>query len=125
MPDMFASLINSGREERNLEYKRTMNWSDASTKAKVVKSSIAMANLREGGTIVFGIERQVDDSYSAVGMKPDDYDSFRQDDVSVGVNNYADPFVELTVQKLELNGNRFVVIQVREFFDLPIMVSVS
>jgi hypothetical protein len=121
MLDTLASLINNGREERNLEFKRTMNWSDAATKAKVVKSSIAMANLRDGGTIVFGIERQADDSYVAAGMKQDDYDSFKQDEVSVEVNNYADPFVELDVLKTELNGKFFVLVQIREFVDLPII----
>ena len=58
MPDLVDSLISNGREERHVEFKRTMNWSDAGTKSKVVKSSIAMANLRDGGFIVFGIERQ-------------------------------------------------------------------
>jgi predicted HTH transcriptional regulator len=121
MRDTFASLIVNGREERNLEFKRTMNWSDVATKAKVAKSSMAMANLRDGGTIVFGIERQADDSYIPVGMKQDDYDSFRQDDVSVEVNNYADPFIELDVHKEALDGKYFVLIQVREFVDLPII----
>jgi predicted HTH transcriptional regulator len=121
MPDVFASLINNGREERNLEYKRTMNWSDAVTKVKLVKSSIAMANLRDGGTIVFGIERQPDDSYSVAGMNRADYDSFKQDDVSVEVNNYAEPFIELNVLKVELDGMNFVLVQVREFVDLPII----
>jgi predicted HTH transcriptional regulator len=121
MPETFASLIRNGREERNIEFKQTMHWSDAATKVKVVKSSIAMANLRDGGTIVFGLERQADDSYVEAGMKQDDYDSFKQDDVSVEVNNYADPFVELSVQKVELDGKRFVIIQVREFLDLPII----
>jgi predicted HTH transcriptional regulator len=121
MPDLLDSLISNGREERHVEFKRTMNWSDAGTKSKVVKSSIAMANLRDGGLIVFGIERQSDDSYMPAGMQPDDYDSFKQDEVSIEVNNYADPFVELTVQKLERDSKLFTVIQIREFSDLPIL----
>jgi hypothetical protein len=121
MVDTLASLINNGREERNLEFKRTMNWSDAATKAKVVKSSIAMANLRDGGTIVFGLERQADDSYIQTGMNQADYDSFKQDDVSVEVNNYADPFVELDVLKEGLGGKLFVLLRIREFADLPII----
>jgi hypothetical protein len=121
MPDLVDSLISNGREERHVEFKRTMNWSDAGTKSKVVKSSIAMANLRDGGFIVFGIERQADDSYMPVGMKPEDYDSFKQDEVSMEVNNYADRFVELTVQKVERDNKLFAIIQIREFLDLPIL----
>jgi predicted HTH transcriptional regulator len=121
MSDLLDSLISNGREERHVEFKRTMNWSDANTKSKVVKSSIAMANLRGGGFIVFGIERQADDSYLPVGMKPEDYDSFTQDEVSLEVNNYADPFVELTVQKEQRGNELFAIIQIREFLDLPIL----
>lgn len=121
MPDLVDSLISNGREERHVEFKQTMNWSDAATKSKVVKTSIAMANLRDGGFIVFGIERQSDDSYVPVGMKPEDYDSFKQDDISMEVNNYADPFVELTVQKLERDRKLFAVIQIREFLELPVL----
>ena len=50
-----------GREERNLEYKSSLDWADAATKAKIVKSAIAMANLRDGGWIVIGVDRIVDD----------------------------------------------------------------
>jgi predicted HTH transcriptional regulator len=121
MPDLLDSLISNGREERHVEFKRTMNWSDVGTKSKVVKSSMAMANLRDGGFIAFGIERQSDDSYLAVGMKPEDYDSFKQDDVTMEVSNYADPFVELTVQKVERENKLFVIVQIREFLDLPIL----
>jgi predicted HTH transcriptional regulator len=121
MPDLVDSLMSNGREERNLEFKQTMNWFDTATKSKVVKSSMAIANLRDGGSIVFGMERQPDDSYVAAGMKQDDYDSFKQDDVSVEVNNYADPFVDLVVQKVSRDGKRFVIIQIREFLDFPVI----
>ena len=121
MPDAIDSLILNGREERNLEYKQTMNWSNAATKAKLVKSCIAMANLRDGGTIVLGIERQPDDTYAPLGMEADDYESFNQDGVSTEVNNYADPFVELSVMRRELDGKRFVIIKLQEFQELPIV----
>jgi hypothetical protein len=121
MPDWVDSVVGNGREERHVEFKRTMNWSDSITKSKVVKTAMAMANLRDGGSIVFGMERQADDSYVAAGMKSEDYESFKQDDVSMEVNNYADPFVELAVQKAEREGRLFVIIQIREFLDLPIL----
>jgi hypothetical protein len=44
--------IYHGREERNLEYKQTMSWTEASTKAKITKCVMAMSNIRDGGSIV-------------------------------------------------------------------------
>jgi predicted HTH transcriptional regulator len=115
-----ASLVSNGREERSLEYKRSMKWTEPITKAKVVKSTLAMANLRDGGTLLFGVEEQ-NDTYLSTGMSRDDYDSFNQDEVSVEVNNFADPFVELVVVKQEIEGRLFVGIRVREFQELPVI----
>jgi hypothetical protein len=120
MQDDFAALVTNGREERSLEYKRSMNWAEPLTKAKVVKSTLAMANLRDGGTIVFGLEEQ-NDAYVSAGMTREDYDSFNQDDTSVEVNNFADPFVELVLLKQEFEGKLFVGIHVREFQELPVI----
>lgn len=121
MLDSVRSLICNGREERHLEFKRSMNWSSPATKSKIVKSALAMANLRDGGTIILGVDRNPDDSYAAIGMTQEDQDSFRQDDVSVEVNNYADPFIEVAISKQELDNKRFVVITVSEFSELPIV----
>lgn len=121
MDDPLISFIENGREERNLEYKQTMNWADPLTKAKIVKSALAMANLRDGGRIVIGVARQKDDSYVMAGMQDSDYESFIEDHVAVEANNFADPFVHLTVVKKMLDGNRYVIIQVSEFEDLPIV----
>lgn len=121
MTEEFASLIRHGREERHLEYKQSMNRADSATKTKIVKSSMAMANLCDGGLIVFGMARQPDDAYVAEGMSEADFHSFKQDDVSAEVNKYADPFVELSVIKDELDGKRFVQIQVREFAESPVV----
>ena len=121
MAEVIDSLIANGREERNLEYKQSMSWADSKTKAKLAKSSLAMANLRDGGTIIFGMERQADDTYVPAGMTQDDYDSVNQDDVSVEINNYADPFIELVVLKHVSEGRRFVAVLVREFEQLPLL----
>jgi len=79
MPDDLSALIQFPREERNLEFKRSMDWADPATKAKLTKSVLAMANLRDGGHIVLGVERQPDDTYVPVGMQTEHCDCFVQD----------------------------------------------
>jgi predicted HTH transcriptional regulator len=117
--DDLNSLIQWPREERNLEFKRSMDWADTTTKAKLTKSVLAMANVRDGGHIVLGVERQSDDSYVAVGMQPDHFRSFVQDQISSHLSEYADPYVEATLIKHLVNGRMFCVIRVGEFAELP------
>lgn len=55
-------------------------------------------------------------------MSESDADSFNQDDVSDYVNGYADPFVDLKVTKETIeDGRMFVVIQVQEFTEIPVV----
>ena len=116
-----STLINWPREERNLEFKRSMSWSDAATKAKLTKSALAMANLRDGGHIVFGVERQADDSYVPAGMQSGHIDSFVQDELSTYFSEYADPYIEIILIKHIVDGKVFCIIRVNEFAELPVI----
>lgn len=113
-------LIFHGREERNLEYKQSMSWVEIATKVKVAKSAMAMANISDGGYIVFGVKKN-GEVYEPEGMQEDHADSFKQDDVMEWVNEYADPYVELTVISANRDGKHFVVIQIEEFDPLPVI----
>lgn len=122
MPEQsIIDLILHSSEERNLEYKRSMCWDNNDTKMKVTKTSMAMANIPDGGVMVFGVDEISSGHFEPVGMNPDDANSFNQDDVSDFINGYADPFVELKVEKIEYDGRQFVIIQIQEFAELPII----
>lgn len=118
---MLVDLILHGSEERNIEYKGSMNWNDINTKIKVVKTAMSMANLKDGGFMIFGVEEDDTGICRATGMDLEDADSFNQDDVMDYVNKYADPYVELKVERVELNENVFIVIQISEFEELPVI----
>src|SRR5574341_148406 len=121
MSQQLLDLVFHGREERNLEYKPSLSWSDRSVQDKTAKSAMALANIRDGGAIVFGVAQQGDD-FVPVGMTPNDAASFNNDDVIAYVNKYADPYVELSVSQVTTEeGKRFVVIQVREFAEIPVV----
>ena len=113
-------LIFHGREERNLEYKRTISWGDLETKVKVTQAAMAMANISGGGYIVIGVTKK-GETYIPDGMQKDNLDSFNQDDVMTWVNKYADPYVELTVVSAERDNKNFVIIAIMEFDQLPIV----
>lgn len=118
--EALLELVFHGREERNLEYKQSMSWADLATRAKIAKSSMAMANLPDGGAIVIGV-RKSGEVYEPVGMGDDDMESFKQDDVMDWVNGYADPSVEITVRTATRDKSDFVVIQIKEFAQLPVI----
>ena len=95
----FDALIKWGREERHLEYKQPLDWKDPAVKAKLTRTALALANVRGGGSIVLGLERRSDDSYSAVGMLDALAEAFVQDHTSAHFAEFADPYLETTTVK--------------------------
>jgi putative nucleotidyltransferase with HDIG domain len=113
-------LLAQRAEDRNLDYKESMNWEAAAVeeKAAVVKDAIAMSNTRGGGKIVFGVR---DHDFEAVGLTESDYHSFDTTRFADFLNRYADPPVGCRIHKFIIEGRRFVAIEVPEFNDVPII----
>jgi predicted HTH transcriptional regulator len=118
------TLIKYPNEERYLEFKRSIRW-DGDIRAKIAKSIMALANLRDGGWIVIGKEEQIDNSFKSVGMTPQDYDSFDSDNVKAYVYERAQPPVSFEVIKKEYEDKKFILIKVKEFDDAPIICKKS
>lgn len=116
----YESYITHGREERNLEYKESISWGDSTVRNKLTKSILARANLRDGGVIVIGVQQE-GDNFNPKGMTQADFQSFSHDKISEYVAEYADPFVEITVSLVEYNGGSYVITQVKEFEELPVL----
>ncbi len=122
MDEELRQFVEHGREERNLEYKMSMNWADKAAQMKVIRTAMAMANIRDGGSIVFGVEEVGrSGNFLPKGMSDADFASFSQDDVQEKVNKHADPYVNLLVSGVEIGEKKFIVIQVQQFSDVPIV----
>ena len=120
MDHELIEIILHGSEERNIEYKSSLSWKDANARAKLIKSILAMANIRDGGFIVVGVEEK-GGHFEPAGVSDKDFHSYSQDKVSSDVATYADPFVELTVNRIQHEQKRFVIMQVEEFTELPVI----
>ena len=95
-------------------------WGDARTKAKITRTILGMSNIRDGGAVVIGVA-QDGENFLPEGANPSDVGSFAQDLVAEWVNGYADPFAEVTVSRVSHKHSSFVVIQVAEFTEIPVV----
>jgi hypothetical protein len=120
-----TEFITHGREERDLEYKGTRGrepfiWGDYVVRAKIARTAMVMANVG-GGTIVIGMDESGVDQWQANGVMPDVERTYRQDEVQQFVNQHADPYVELTLRRVVVEGRRFIVIQIAGFRESPVI----
>jgi predicted HTH transcriptional regulator len=115
------NLVNYHQEERWLEFKQTMSWSDRASQARITKAIVAISNIKDGGWIVIGKEEQDNGTFVNTGMTKDHFDSYDSDQVKTVVNNYADPYALIDVDKREIDAKCYVIIRVKEFEEIPMI----
>jgi predicted HTH transcriptional regulator len=107
-------------ENKNLDYKQSMNrgTAPAEQKGAVLKDVLAMANTQDGGRIIFGVR---DSDFEPVGLAEEEFDSFDPTRFADFLHRYADPPFECELHKFTIDGKRLVAIAVPEFSDVPII----
>jgi len=109
-----------GRERRHTEFKGPGRRTDKAFLAKVVRAVLGLANTPDGGVVIIGVE---DDGtkLTPTGLSKSEAATWGYDDLHASLANYADPFVECEVAPLKLDDCTFVVIEVREFGEIPVL----
>lgn len=118
----FVRLLERRREDRGLEYKGSAPWTDESFRCQLVKEMLGMASLPDGGHIVIGVrEDKTTQTFHPDGMGGADISTFVTEHVADFAAEYAEPYVEFELSRPEHAGNRFVLIEVRAFREMPVI----
>jgi predicted HTH transcriptional regulator len=122
-PEELGEAIALGREQAGVEFKPPCLRSEKAKApfARIVRGLIAMANRRDGGRLVIGIEEK-EGKLNAVGLTAEQLETWTtHDHVADALATYCDPPLEFDVLAVKLKELSFVVIRVREFRDRPII----
>jgi len=112
--------IHNTEETRDCEFKRGESWS--TLQYKIVKSILAMSNIQNGGYIIIGVEwNNTKKSFEPIGISEQDANTYDSDAVLQFTNNFAEPYVRINLKHFDDNGKKFVVIQVQEFDEFPVI----
>lgn len=117
----FIALVTAPSERRNLEFKPGGHRSGYHL-AQVARAALAMANLRDGGVIILGVEEPTPGVFVPQGIADTVLASWsNNDDVVSTLTAYADPAFSIERDTHDFEGRQYVVIQVREFDTVPIL----
>lgn len=106
-------------EQRNLEFKQSMSWTENATKTKLTRTILGMSNIRDGGFIVLGVRENPDGTFVIEGVTPEHDATLVYDDIIAWANSHADPYVKISLQRLVCDTKRLLIIKVEEFDDVP------
>ncbi|MFC2099209.1 helix-turn-helix domain-containing protein [Candidatus Bipolaricaulota bacterium] len=118
--DQLQTVIAFGREQRGIEFKGPGTRTDKAFMGKVVRAMLGMANKPGGGFVIIGV---TDDgtTLAPAGLSAAELATWNYDDLASSVTNYADPYVDFTIEAVEADGRTYAVVEVREFDELPII----
>jgi predicted HTH transcriptional regulator len=115
-----SELLASGYELRAVELKGPGARTEQQLLMKVIRASLSMGNLRDGGYVIVGIDDN-DPAALQPGLNATDLKSWlAYDDLARKMNEYADPPLRFDVAEVQLRPEVAVaVIRVYEFADIP------
>lgn len=116
------AAVEYGHETASLEFKRADTLKSKSYVAMVARAAMALANSRDGGHILLGIDEKDPSGPSSGVTAPQLAEWLNHDDVMAKLNTYADPPLSLHSEaRLLRSGKPIVVIEVGEFDSIPIL----
>lgn len=119
LKDKVWYILDRCQESQSIEFKRSAQWDDL--RWSIIKTCMAMANLRDGGLFVVGVSEN-GDTWDLSGIQDEHLQSFDLDTIVSQIDSYASPHVDVDiVLVLYRNDKSFLVIDVHEFFDTPIV----
>jgi predicted HTH transcriptional regulator len=116
--DRVIAALDTCVESQSVELKESAPWKVL--ELKIVRTALAMANLRDGGVLVIGVgERGTE--WEVSGISDEHLRTYDADDVVDAINRYASPSVAAMIVIVPRNERRFLAIQIYEFGDTPIV----
>ena len=117
----WENIVYRGVESEELDYKAAIDWRklNRTGKSKFVRHCLAMANTK-GGYIVVGVgEDSAGQPTLFTGLTPQQAKSFDPTLIGNFINRYADPEIDLTIERPVVRGKRYAIFVIRPFADIP------
>ena len=119
----FQELLELGHELSGIEFKGPGSRSDKPFFAKVARAALGMSNRRDGGRVVIGVGQDASGAPTPLGLSKKEVATWDYDSLADSLDEIADPNVIFEVVPVNHDGKDFVVIEVAEFADIPVLCS--
>lgn len=103
--EQFADLVTVRHELRGVEFKPPGRRDDAYLFAQVTRAALGMANTRDGGIVIIGVQEHAG-AFEPVGLSDEEVATWRYDDIAARFASYADPPFTFSLNLYEYNARR-------------------
>jgi len=116
----FAAILALDYELPGIEFKGPGLASDKHLLARVAKAVLSMANRRDGGRVIIGVNCSPS-VVERIGLTGPQLATWNYDDVASKLAEYAEPSISFDLEIQEYDGKNYVVLEIHVFEQLPIL----
>lgn len=116
--DRVTTALDRCIETPAVDFKESAVW--AVLEFRIIRTCLAMANLRDGGVVVIGVAER-NGAWVLDGIDPTDLKTYDPDTILDAVNRFASPVVEIEVVAALHQGKTFLAVAVAPFKEAPIV----
>lgn len=116
--DRVYSALDTCVETQGVEFKESAPWK--MLQSKIVRTALAMANLRDGGVIIIGVSQR-EGMWDLRGIADEHLQTYDADTVAALVDQFASPHVTIHLVLVQRDGRNFLALEVNEFTNTPIV----
>ena len=117
--DRVLNALDRCQEAQGIDFKESASWE--TLKWRLIRTVLAMGNLRDGGIIVIGASER-EDTWDLTGITPEHLTTYDVDIIIDIINKYSSPPINIDVVIVEYrNSHKFLALQVYEFEDTPLI----
>lgn len=119
LSDRITLALGRCQEQPWLDFKESQPW--PTLRWRLLKTIMAMANLRDGGLILVGVAEKGTD-WELTGIAQSDLATYDYDDIIDQTSKYASPQVNLDIVLHDHeDGNRYLAFHVHQFKESPVV----
>ncbi|MEW5912291.1 MAG: ATP-binding protein [Thermodesulfobacteriota bacterium] len=119
LKDRVFNALDSCQESQGVDFKESAPWDNL--KWRLVKTALAMGNLRDGGLIVIGASER-NEKWELTGITPEHIATYDVDVIINFINSFSSPYLNIDIVLIKYrDGNEYLSLQVNEFNDTPII----
>ena len=105
------------QETPDIEFKESASWD--SLIWKIIKTALAMGNLRDGGILVVGVSQRAGQE-QRTGISETDLQTYDRDNIADQFERFS-PDIEFTLVQVPYRQNTYLVFEFQEFREIPLV----
>ena len=115
--EQVGNALDRLQEAPDIEFKESASWN--TLKWKIVRTALAMGNLRDGGILIVGVSQR-EGQMPLTGINQTDLETYDRDNIADQFERFS-PDIKFTLVQAPYRDNDYLAFEFQEFREIPLI----